>query len=134
MHCIVGRIKLSPHPDPQLRVGEINGHVVVVGDHYDDGTLGFFIPDGAIIPDKLAEEMWVKGKLAGKQRNRVKARDFKGVFSEGLFYGSRYFLLTTTLWVPGGRTYHDSPSWNPAWKEGDDVTEEVGVTFNAANN
>jgi hypothetical protein len=129
MKCIVGRIHLRDHPDPSLKIGEINGHQVVVGNHYEDGTLGFFIPDGAIVPDKLAEEMWVKGRLAGKQKNRVKARKFKGVHSDGLFYGSRYFLPTSTLSKLRGKTYHDSPSWKPEWKEGDDVTEQVGIIF-----
>ena len=91
----------------------------MVGDHYDDGVLGFFIPEGAIVPDKLAEEMWVKGKLAGKRRNRVKARMMDGVHSDGLFYGSRYYATGE---------YIDSPSWNPTWVVGQDVSEEVGIS------
>jgi len=27
-----------------------------VGDHYDENTLGIFIPEGAVVSDKLAEE------------------------------------------------------------------------------
>ena len=119
---VVGRISLQDHPTvAHLQVGTIAGHTVVVGRHYDEGTLGFFIPDGVIIPDKLAEEMWVKGKLAGKNRDRVKAREIHGVFSEGLFYGSRYFV------VESGKIYVESASWNPDWVEGQDVTSEVGI-------
>jgi hypothetical protein len=95
-----------------------------VGVHYDEGTLGIFLPDGAIIPDKLADEMWVKGKLAGKQKNRVKARAMRGVQTEGLFYGSRFFEDKD-----GTRQLVESASWNPVWKAGDDVTAEIGVTF-----
>lgn len=123
MKVIVGRIQLSDHPNnPNLQVGNVAGRTVVVGRHYDDGTLGFFIPDGAIVPDKLAEEMWVKGKLAGKQKNRVKAKEMSGVFSEGLFYGSRYWTE-----MGGVKVYVDSPSWNPNWKEGDEISKEVGI-------
>lgn len=127
MKSIVGHIKLSDHPtNPDLQIGHINGHQVVVGRHYDDNILGFFIPEGAIIPDKLADEMWVKGRLAGKKGNRVKARDMHGVKSEGLFYGSYY-------WTKKEGYQHQvevtSPSWNPDWKEGDDVSHEVGITY-----
>jgi hypothetical protein len=125
--CIVFPIHFkSDHPTtPSLQVAEVGGHQVVVGRHYDEGTLGIFLPDGAIVPDKLASEMRVLGKLAGKRRNRVKARDFLGVFSEGLFYGSAFFDQD----VNGQKTYDVGPSWNPDWIEGQDVTEEIGVTF-----
>lgn len=129
MTTIVGPIHLKAHPhDEKLMIGEIAGHQVVIGNHYDDETLGFFIPDGAIIPDKLAEEMWLKGKLAGGKKNRVKARDIKGTFSEGLFYGSRY-------WILDGETkkYIDSPSWNPKWAVGECVDTEVGITYLSEN-
>jgi hypothetical protein len=127
MNCIVGKLQLKgPHPlNPKLMLAQINGHHVVVGNHYDDGVLGFFIPDGAIVPDKLAEEMWVKGKLAGSKKNRVKARDMNGIRSDGLFYGSEYWIIDDQY---RDKVYEKSASWNPSWKEGDDVAAEVGVT------
>lgn len=84
--------------------------------HYHAGQLGIFIPDGAIVPDKLADEMWVKGKLAGKKGNRVKAKIRDGEASNGLFYGA-----------PSDKVV--SPSWNQRWQVGNDVTAEIGVTF-----
>jgi hypothetical protein len=125
MRATVHAIRLTSHPtQPHLRLGSVGGFQVVVGDHYEDGTPGVFIPGGAIVPDKLAEEMWVKGRLAGKQKDRVKAREMRGSWSDGLFYGSRYFEV-----VNGEKVYHDGPSWNPAWVEGQDVTEELGIVF-----
>lgn len=82
---------------------------IVVGDHYSEGQLGFFIPEGSIVPDKLADEMLVLGRLGGKKKNRVLKRRMDGVLSDGLFYGSQ------------------GASWNPKWIIGQDVTEEVGV-------
>jgi len=126
MKCIIAPlINIQRHPTlPHLCTATVAGNNVVVGDHYDEGALGIFIPEGAIVPDKLAEEMWVKGRLAGKQKNRVKASKRDGAASDGLFYGSRFWTLKD-----GHKVYQDSASWNPAWKEGDDVTMEVGVTF-----
>jgi len=129
MKCVIAVLtNLRPHPTIQhLRIADVAGHQVVVGDHYEKNTLGIFIPEGALVSDKLAEEMWIKGKLAGKQKNRVKASERDGVRSEGLFYGSRFWTLHE-----GQRVYQAGPSWNPHWKDGDDVTEEIGVTFKFA--
>lgn len=126
MNCTIYPLtNITPHPTlPHLDVAQLGPHQVVIGRHYDEGTLGIFLPDGAIIPDKLADEMWVKGKLAGKQKNRVKATTRDGVRTDGLFYGSRYYIETDNT-----RTYQDTPSWDPNWKEGDDVTTQIGVTF-----
>jgi hypothetical protein len=115
---IVNPITFTEHPTvPTLKVGTVGENQVVTGDHYTQGQLGFFIPQGGIVPEKLLKEMllWAdkfgRGRLAGKQGNRVKAREIGGVMSQGLFYGSQ------------------GASWNPEWKEGQDVTDEVGVTF-----
>ena len=114
--CIVTEIYPSRHPsNPSLRTAllhlgeERDMRQIVVGDHYSEGQLGFFIPEGSIVPDKLADEMLVLGRLGGKKKNRVLKRRMDGVLSDGLFYGSQ------------------GASWNPKWIIGQDVTEEVGV-------
>lgn len=124
--CIVCAFSIiCQHPiHDHLIVARVGEHQVVTGNHYDDGTLGIFIPDGAIVPDKLADEMRVLGKLAGKQKNRVKSRYLSDVFSDGLYYGSRFFDI-----VDGQKVFGVGPSWNPEWIEGQDVTEELGITF-----
>lgn len=126
MTCIVVRLEnLREHPTrTNLQLATVAGKEIVVGRHYDEGVLGIFIPDGAIIPDRLAEEMWLKGKLAGKNKNRVKRTERYGIVSEGLFYGSRFWTL-----CGNEKVYQDGPSWNPSWVEGQDVTKEIGVTF-----
>lgn len=130
--CIVCPIRsLRDHPEnDSLQVAEVIGHQVVVGRHYDEGVLGVFIPDTAVIPVKLLDEMRLynhalgKGRLGGKKGDRVKAREVQGLLSEGLFYGSHFYDL-----VDGKKVYDVGPSWNPDWIEGQDVTEELGVTF-----
>jgi hypothetical protein len=122
--CLVYAIRLSPHPDPKLMIGQLGEHQVVVGNHYDEGTLGFHIPVGAIVPDEILKDMWLLGKLSGNKKNKVKAREMKGVHSDGLYYGSRYFLNEST-----GKTYIDSRSWNKDWKVGDDVAGELGIIY-----
>lgn len=124
--CIVVSLQnLRDHPSKvDLQIATVAGHQIVVGRHYDEGVVGIFIPDGAIIPDRLAEEMWLKGRLAGKNKDRVKKTERNGIVSEGLFYGSRFWLLKD-----GEKVYQNGPSWNPTWVEGQDVTKEIGVIF-----
>jgi hypothetical protein len=120
MKCLVYAItNITKHPNNQrLWVATAGPWTIITGSepdgscHYKEGQLGFFLPCGSIVPDRLADEMWVKGKLGGKEKNTVERSNRNGVWSEGLFYGSQ------------------GASWNPAWKEGDDVAAEVGVTFN----
>lgn len=111
---------------PDLWAALVCGHHVVVGDHYEDGTLGVFIRAGAVVPERLLREMWLwnedtgKGRLGGKRGDRVRVRDLRGCRSDGLFYGSRY---TADGAVQAG------PSWDEAWSSqpGLDVTAALGV-------
>lgn len=110
--CLVYAIALAEHPTrADLQVATLGVHTVVVGRHYTEGQLVAYLPAGARVPDPVAEELWVLGKLGGKQKNRVRARALAGVFSEGLVYGSQGML------------------WQPEWQVGDDVTQCLGVTW-----
>jgi hypothetical protein len=60
---------------------------LITGRHYSNGQNGFYIPVGEEIPDDIAEEMWLKGKLDGPGKNMVGSRVMFGVTSDGLFYG-----------------------------------------------
>jgi hypothetical protein len=118
--CIVYKIFLSKHPtDDNLEIGQVGPYQLVVGKHYRGGQLGFHVPEGAHIPDKLLDDMWLRGRLAGKKKNRVKNREMKGVISDGLFYGEGYYDENWN-WIV-------TPSWNPNWKSGDNVADEVGI-------
>lgn len=108
------------HPNaPHLRCAFAGEHKVVTGDHYEEGSLGVFIPAGSIVPDELAEEMWLLGRLGGKKRNRVVAKMMRGELTLGLFYGWK--------WRDNDGVRRESKQWNPAWVEGQDVTEELGL-------
>lgn len=125
MACFIYPLtNIRTHPTAtHLDVANCGPHQVIIGRHYDEGTLGIFIPDGSIVPKKLATEMWVLGRLSGSKKNRVKTRLKEGVRTDGLFYGSRFYLLDGEQ-----RVYQSGPSWNPDWKIGDDVTAQIGVT------
>lgn len=105
----VRRIEVSAHPDPEttaLEVGKVDDYMVVVGKgQYQTGNLVAYIPESALLPPGLIEEMNLAGKLAGAGKNRVKAIKLRKVLSQGLCYPAR-----------------------EGWTEGQDVASELGIT------
>lgn len=95
------------HPNADaLEIAQIRGYqAIVLKDQYEAGDLVAYIPEQAVMPDDLIEEMGLTGRLAGKERNRVKAIRLRGVLSQGLCYPAR-----------------------EGWEQGQDVTEELGIT------
>lgn len=123
--CKVCKItNLQNHTGPngkEFQTFEAGGYKLVTGKHYKEGQLGIVIPPGAVLPDDILDDMWLRGRLAGAKRNRVVAKTMFGKLSEAIFYGSEYEVDGKLV---------NSRAWNPAWTEGHDVTSEIGVTFN----
>lgn len=105
----VCRIVVEKHPDPEverLEVARVGDFMTVVGKgNHQTGDLVAYIPEAAIVPDPIAEEIGVLGKLSGTNKNRVKPIRLRGVISEGLVLKAR-----------------------EGWVEGQDVTEELGIS------
>ena len=101
-------LRIEPHPNAdRLELAAIGGFRCVVGkDSYVDGDLAAYIPEGAVCPQWLIEELGLEGKLAGSKKNRVKAVQLRGSLSQGLVYPVRDGMIR-------GRQV----------AEGDDVTE-----------
>ena len=57
------------------------------------GDLAAYIPEGAILQPWLIERLGLTGKLAGGEKNRVKAVRLKKVLSQGIIYPVRNELL-----------------------------------------
>ena len=96
--------------------------MLITGRHYKPGSLGVFIPCGAVVSDKVAEAMWLLGKLGGPEKNVVCGVKKRGIWSNGLFYGCVDDEFTTEN--EGYIAY-----WNPEWAEGMDVAEEMEIKF-----
>lgn len=117
-------IKIRTHPiAKKLYIAECNGQQIIVGNNYDEGTLGLFFPPGIVISDNLLEEMALKGRLSGQNKNVVQERTMATVMSLGLFYGSRCYTIENEE-----RVYHESKTWNASWKNGDDVGAALCLT------
>lgn len=103
----VVRIKVVPHPGAdRLEIAMIGDYQSIVGlDQFESGDLVAYIQEGSIVPEDILEELGLVGRLAGPDENRVKAVRLRGVLSQGICYPAR-----------------------DEWSEGDDVSEELGVT------
>ena len=125
VRCIVGQLRVEPHPtNPNYQFVHMFQHKVVTGNHYEDGVLAVFIPEGCTVPEKLLREMWLwnekqrKGTLCGKHGNKVRSKMIAGFPSPGLIYGRDW--KDNGVWKKG-------LEWNENWKIGDDVSADLGI-------
>lgn len=87
---------IKDHPDAdRLSIVTMEGmdYEVICGrDQYKVGDRVIYIPEAAILPDEMIEAMGLTGKLAGKDKNRVKAARLRGVLSQGLVCGCKEYF------------------------------------------
>lgn len=68
-----------------IEVATVFGYQSVVKrGQYHAGDYAVYIPEASIVPDHLIEELGLTGKLAGPNKNRVKAIRLLSVLSQGL--------------------------------------------------
>lgn len=103
---LVRRLELFPHDNADLlELAKVDDYFCVVKkNQFKTGDLVAYIPEASLLPAALVEEMGLAGRLAGPEKNRVKAVKLRGALSQGLVLPAR-----------------------PQWKEGDDVTAELGI-------
>ena len=103
--CPVVRVTIIPHPNADAieiaQVGDFQS--IVKKGQFNDGDYGVYIPEQALVPQWLLEDMnmWDatrgKGGLAGAAGNRVKAIKLRGVLSQGLMLTVQPYSDTEVL-------------------------------------
>ena len=97
---------VEPHPNADAielaRVGDFFS--IIQKGYLKTGDLAVYIPEGALVPEFIQEEIGCLGKLAGSKKNRLKASMLRGVLSQGLCFKAR-----------------------DGWAIGDDKAEELGI-------
>ena len=96
---LVYEVKIVPHENADaIEIALIEGYQSIVQkDTLHDGDLVAYIPEGSIVPDDLLAEMGLTGRLAGSQKNHVKAIRLRGVMSQGLVYPMPHSLVGTDV-------------------------------------
>jgi RNA ligase (TIGR02306 family) len=78
--------EILPHPHAdRLELVRIRGwKAVAARGAHAPGEAVVYIPEDAVVPEPVLEALGLTGKLAGKERNRVKAIRLRGELSQGL--------------------------------------------------
>jgi RNA ligase (TIGR02306 family) len=79
-------LTVHAHPNADaLELAQIGLYLAVVAKGaYRSGETALYIPEQAVLPDALVEELGLTGRLAGKASNRVRAVRLRGEVSQGL--------------------------------------------------
>jgi RNA ligase (TIGR02306 family) len=92
-----------------LEIADVGDYQCVVSKgKFSPGEEVAYIPESALLPEKLVEELGLTGKLAGPEKNRVKPIKLRGILSEGLVYRLPFDLRHCTV--------------------GEDVAKVLGIT------
>lgn len=80
------QLTVHPHPNADaLELAQVGlFRAVVAKGAYRPGDWAVYIPESALVPEGLVEELGLTGKLAGSRRNRVKAIRLRGELSQGI--------------------------------------------------
>lgn len=124
----VCRLRIEEHPNADvLELAIVGDYRCVVRKHqFVDGSLCVYIPEQSVLPQWLIEHLGLEGKLAGKNKNRVKAVKLRGILSQGLVYpvdqvdGQPFITI-------GPRTEIDPEGYMLLVEEGQNVAEEMGI-------
>jgi len=86
--CKVYELTIEEHPNADaIELARVGDYLCIVGKgQFKTGDFGVYIPEAAIVPEWLLEEIGLVGRLAGKAKNRVKAMKLRGIVSQGLIY------------------------------------------------
>lgn len=80
----LGPIEVHDNADALEIVNVLGYQAVVQKGLHREGNLVVYVPEGAVVPADVLEEFGFTGKLAGKDKNRVKAVRLRGKLSQGL--------------------------------------------------
>jgi len=93
---------MSSFSVPVVRIADIEAipdadaiELAVIGDYrsvvkkgqFKAGDLVVYLPEAAVLPEALIEELGLVGKLSGGAKNRIKAIRLRGCLSQGIIYG-----------------------------------------------
>lgn len=129
-------VTITEHPNADaLELAQIGGYSSIVPKgKFQTGDTVVYIPEQAVVPEDIIEELGLTGRLAGKNKNRVKAIKLRGVLSQGLIYPNKGNwavgeVLTDTL----GITKYEPPI--PACLAGEvaNVSQDYTIKYDIEN-
>lgn len=119
------RLIIHSHPNADaLELAQVGLYKAVVAKGaYKNGDYGVYLPEQSILPEPLIEELGLTGRLAGKEKNRVKAVRLRGELSQGIVCRP----AAMKDWFGPGGVYDGDDLETHAYK-GTDFAGLLGVT------
>lgn len=135
-------ITIEEHPNADaIELARVGDYVSIVKKgEFKTGDLAIYIPEAAVVPQTVLEQMGMwddeqeKGRLAGKLGNRVKAIRLRGIMSQGIIYPLEFREHVmdqdthefNDIWI---LTFPRDEGHAGRWiTEGDDCAELLGIT------
>ncbi|MFG2905586.1 RNA ligase (ATP) [Kitasatospora sp. NPDC048286] len=86
LHVTAEKLVILEHPNADaLELAQVGLYrAVVAKGAYRTGDHAVYIPEQAVLPEGLIDELGLTGKLAGSRANRVKAVRLRGELSQGI--------------------------------------------------
>lgn len=117
----IERLEIFEHPNADaLELAQVGLFRAVVGKGvYKTGDYALYIPEQAVLPPELIEELGLVGRLAGKDKNRVKAVRLRGELSQGIVCRPKAAAIDWAV-------FKNFPSIAPGHEA--DYAERLGIT------
>jgi RNA ligase (TIGR02306 family) len=126
----VEKLRIYEHPNADvLELAEVGKYRAVVRkDQFQDGDYALYIPEQAVLPPELLEELGLTGKLAGRDKNRVKAIRLRGELSQGIVCRPKALHVAWGCQCETG--LGDEGATCEAWlcENQSDLSQELGIT------
>lgn len=109
----------------RLQIAKLKGldfQFIIPKDQYEVGEYVIYFPVDSVLPFELLGQLGLEGKLAGKEKNRIKTIKLRGTISQGIV---AKFETVYNYALEKGRIAKDA-AWE--WTPGTDITEATGVT------
>lgn len=125
----IRRVAIEPHPNADaIELAQVDGYQSIVAKgQYKTGDLVAYIPEQAVLPEWLIQALNLEGKLAGKNKNRVKPVKLRGVVSQGLCYPVEHHVPEKAISNALKYLGNDGQFHHQVVQEGEDVTELLGI-------
>lgn len=115
--------------------GEHNHEMIIGGfraivpkGQYKTGDYALYIPEAALVPDDLLEEIGLTGRLSGSGKNRVKAIRLRGVVSQGIVCRPEIMkLIWQNIGTPQTPIPDDLEPWDVDWYTREVLTEDFAA-------
>jgi len=119
------KLEIHPHPNADaLELAQVGLYRAVVPKGvYETGDYAIYIPEQAVLPDDLIDELGLTGRLAGKDKNRVKAIRLRGELSQGIVCVPEQIRREADV-----RRWPVSEHLKAGARGGTDFAEQLGIT------